>query len=290
MAEDTKKDSGAQLEQEVWRAIAAFEQILEAMPNDIASLETLAHAYEQIGDHTRAKDYLVRLGDVLLAEGDHESAAHLLEKLNLYVKEDPRVASLVSRIDKAEKPQRESRPPVVGAVKLPPRDRRSKSGFGIQDELSLAWGLHERQELSQEEYAAVVHDLSEMSTSDGMSTISVLHALEFRTSKNFDRIMNSLSRRSSTPIISLNSFALPAEAMALIPTEFVILRGALCFGFVGSEALVVLMNPENKALRAEVSDVTGRRCHFFMTRPSEFDAAVRRIKTQLEEKPAGSGA
>jgi tetratricopeptide (TPR) repeat protein len=290
MAEDTKKDPGSQLEQEVWRAIAAFEQILEAMPNDIASLETLAHAYEQIGDHTRAKDYLVRLGDVLLGDGDHESAAHLLEKLNLYAKEDPRVAELISRIDKAEKPRSESRPLVAGAGKLPSRDRRSKSGFGIQDELSLAWGLHERHELNREEYAAVVHDLTEMSTSDGMSTISVLHALEFRTAKNFDRIMNALSRRSSTPIISLNSFALPAEAMALIPAEFMVLRGVLCFGFVGPEALVVIMNPENKGLREEVSDLTGRRCHFFMTLPSEFDAAVRRIKTQLDEKPAGPGA
>ena len=45
---DNKKD----LEAEIWNAINAFEQMLEAMPNDRVSLEALSHAYEQIGDHT----------------------------------------------------------------------------------------------------------------------------------------------------------------------------------------------------------------------------------------------
>ena len=38
MPEDPKKDANKQLEQEIWVAIAAFEQILEAMPSDITSI------------------------------------------------------------------------------------------------------------------------------------------------------------------------------------------------------------------------------------------------------------
>ena len=66
--------SSKELEEEIWSAISAFEQILEAMPNDRASLEALAHAYEQIGDQTRGLDYLIRLTQVVLEEGDGGTA------------------------------------------------------------------------------------------------------------------------------------------------------------------------------------------------------------------------
>ena len=69
-AEETGDKGRKQLEEEVWSAIGAFEQILEAMPEDRASLETLSHAYGQIGDHARAYEYVLRLGRVLLVEGD----------------------------------------------------------------------------------------------------------------------------------------------------------------------------------------------------------------------------
>ncbi|MEI6217777.1 MAG: hypothetical protein WCP86_02660, partial [bacterium] len=66
MAEKQEKHpTGGDQESEVWSAIAAFEQILEAIPNDRTSLAPLAHAYEQIGDLARAKDYTVRLADIV---------------------------------------------------------------------------------------------------------------------------------------------------------------------------------------------------------------------------------
>ena len=81
---DNQSQQVANLEEEVWNAIAAFEQILEAMPNDRASLEALCHAYEQIGDHTRAKDYVIRLVDVLVEEGDGAAAKRLSDRLVAY--------------------------------------------------------------------------------------------------------------------------------------------------------------------------------------------------------------
>ena len=290
MPEEPKKDGKKQLEQEVWVAIAAFEQILEAMPGDISSLETLAHAYEQIGDHARAKDYLIRLGDALLREGDHNSARQLLEKLGPYAKDDPRARDLVSRIEKADAPRQGARAAASGSVAAPMRDKRLRAGFNIQDELSFAWSLLEAKELSQEDYAGVVHDLTEMSTSDSATTISVLHTLEFRAAKNLERIMNFASRQCASPVVALGSFGYSVEAMTLVPMDFMVRRGVMCFGFIGLEALVVIMNPHNKALRAEVELMTGRRCHFFLTLPSEFDAALTRVKAQLDGKAAAAAA
>jgi len=287
MPRDADKGEGVkQADQEVLVAIAAFEQILEAMPSDLASLEALAHAYEQIGDLARAKDYLVRLAEALLKEGDAEAARHLVEKLDSYTEQDPEVRELVQRIREAKA----AAPPETGAAEgaTAERQRRAPGGFSIQDEVSMAWALHEAQQLSAEEYAAVVHDLAEMSSQENAGTVSVLHVLQFRAAKNLERILHYVSRECGTPLIALSSFGLSVESMTLLPLDFMVRRGVLCFGFIGPEALLVVMNPYNRALRDDVEALAGRRCHFFLTLPSEFDATIARIRAQLDEKAAKS--
>ena len=97
-AKKTEK-SGKDIESEVWAAIAAFEQILEAMPSDRASLDALADAYEQIGDHSKAKEYLLRLGSVLVSEGDVPAAQGILEKIRAYADDDEEAGRLVAQIE-----------------------------------------------------------------------------------------------------------------------------------------------------------------------------------------------
>jgi hypothetical protein len=222
------------------------------------------------------------LGNALLGEGDTDSARQMEEKLGRYADEDPRVRELLDKIRSAEAPPSD-RPSGPGSA-VPALGRRPRAGFSIQDELSMAWALHEAKELSADDYSRVVHDLTELSSQDSLSTISVLHTLEFRAAKNLDRVMHYVSRQCGTPLVALNSFGFPVESMTLLPIEFMVRRGVLCFGFIGSEALVALVNPYNNALRQEVAEMAGRPCHFFPTLPSEFDAAIVRIRSQIEDK------
>jgi len=67
----------SELDEEVWQAINAFEQIIEALPRDRASLEALSHAYEQVGDTAKEAEYLNRLAKVLIDEEDADAAARL---------------------------------------------------------------------------------------------------------------------------------------------------------------------------------------------------------------------
>jgi hypothetical protein len=288
MPEEHDREERKKLEQEIWSAITAFEKILEAMPNDMASLEALAHAYEQVGDHARAKDYLVRLGDVLVEESDVEGTQALVEKLTQFAEEDPRVKELMARIEQlAHAPQ--PREVAGGDAHGPPvtlGEQPFRATFNMADELSFAWKLLQSKELSEEEYASVVQDLSEMSATDSNTTISVLHALEFRASKSLDRIMGYVARDCGVPIVSLSSFGFPVEAMTALSMERMVRRGALVFGFIGPDAMVVVMNPYNSQLRSEVEATLGRHCHFYICLPSEFDQALTRIRNQLEERAA----
>ncbi|MFC1498013.1 hypothetical protein ACFLS1_06045 [Verrucomicrobiota bacterium] len=296
MAEQQKKDKekkdkgkSQNAEEKIWDAISAFEQILEALPGDMASLEALSHAYEQIGDHARAKDYTIRLGEVLVKESDVEAAAVILDKIRSYADEDPQAQELAGTIEKLisdQKVQQVGEGVITEETSSQERkdDVKATEGFNISEELSFAWNLLEAKELTQEEYSSVVQDLTDLSASEGNAAVSVLHVLEGRRFKRLEKIITFAARECGIPIVSISNFELQSEAVSVLPMEFIVRRGALVFEFLGNDALVVIMNPYDNKLRKDITQLADRNCHFFLTLPSEFDRAVEKIPEIVDEK------
>jgi hypothetical protein len=300
MAEKQEKHpTGGDQESEVWSAIAAFEQILEAIPNDRTSLATLAHAYEQIGDLARAKDYTVRLADIVLGEADHQEAKNILPKLALYAVGDAAAEEALKRLqafvetagdvpgdapraEGKEKDKKESR-----AVVQSPAAKATASGrtsFNIANELPLAWNLLKANELTQEEYSNVVQDLTELFSTDAAVTVSVLHVLHDRSFKNLPKVLARLAKDCGTPIIAISNFELQPEAFSLLPLDFIVKRGVVLFDFFGDAALAVILNPYDKELMKDVEHIAGRKCFFYLTPPAEFDHAVGKLRAWFEGK------
>lgn len=297
-AQEQKPATGG--EDDVWGAITAFEQILEAMPNDTASLSVLAHAYAQIGDHARAVEYLLRLGQVFLDEQDGEAAQGMLDKLKPH-ESDSRVQHLIGRIESLAS----AAPPVPVSAELaaPEADPvaapagasdievKNLSQFKISEELSMAWNLMESGELTQDEYASVVQDLSDMSTAENDSaTVSVLHVLESRGFKTLDRIVGTLARDCATPFVTLSAFEFRFEVMRLLPAEFCGRRGALVFEALGKDLLVAVLNPYDTQIRLDVEHLMRRRCHFFLALASDFDRVMSRYREAVQSAAVAEAA
>jgi hypothetical protein len=291
MAKQQEKKSKEDLEAEVWSAIADFEQILEAIPNDRASLDALSNTYEQIGDHTKAKEYMLRLGSVLLDEHSVDEARQLVSHIKPYA-DDPQVKALIERIEKMgpagpPSPETTTAEPAVHAEK-PKSGDRVRMSFSMPDELAFAWNLLEAKELTQEDYSSVVQDLTEMSSVDSATTVSVLHVLESRAFKSLEKVMAFVSKECGTPIISLPCFDLKPEATSLLSNDFMMKRGAMVFELLGKDALVVVMNPYDRQLRKDVEGMTGRKCHFYMTLASEFDKCLEALIKGTADQAAGA--
>lgn len=276
-----KDKSRGNVEDEVWAAISAFEQILEAIPNDRASLEALSHAYEQIGDHTKAQEHAIRLGNLLLEEQDIPSALDLIETLATYADANDEARELVVRIQALAGPEDEEGAEADGSAEADDTPSVSvdsiRSTFNMADELSFAWNLMEAGELSQEEYASVVQDLTEMSANDSMSTVSVLHVMEARGFKNLERVLGHISKECESPIVTLSCFDFPSEVTIILPMDFMVRRGVLVYELMASDALVVVMNPYDQQLRKDIAALAGRRCHFYVALPSDFDQALEKM-------------
>ena len=282
------------LENQVWNAIAAFEQIVETIPDDRVSLEALSHAYEQVGDLSRARDYLGRLVAVVIEEKDRDAVEMLRDRVVSLAASDPHaretlthmdafLASSVGEVkqfDLVEAPREET-----PSARLDDAEWRSAH---VTAELSFAWTLFQGGELNQEDYAMVAQDLSAISTNASLVTVSVLHALHDRGSRNLDRILAFSARDSGAPLIPLSLFDVQDAVFGMLPREFSVRFGVIPFEMMGRDVLVALLNPYNKQLREKVEAFIGRRCHFFMTSPAEFDSTLDRKKEKAE--PAAPAA
>lgn len=288
-----EKKQREELENQVWAAISAFEQIVQAMPDDRVSLEALSHAYEQVGDLSRARDYLVRLAKIVLEEQDREAAELLRERLARYAASDPGASDIERRIDewlaagvpKGNVLNIEAEPEAQPAPPLDDAERRSAH---VTAEMSFAWTLFQKGELTQEEYAQVAQDLSEISASQKAVTVSVLHVLSDRGNRNIDRVIAFASRDSGMPVLPLSLFDVQAATFGLLPPDFIVRYGIMPFELMGREVLVAVMNPYDNRLQAQVESATGKRCHFYLTPPKEFDAVVERLTKADQKKPEGA--
>jgi hypothetical protein len=231
---------------------------------------------------------MLRLGEVLLAEGDVEAARDLQGRLSPYAADDERLRTLFQRIEEmpatAPVVTVAERAAAIEQVRPAAVQEALHRGFRMSDEIACAWNLQQAGELTPEEYAQVVQDLTEMSASNASMTASLMHVLESRQFKNLPRIMAFAAGQTRTPVLSLSGYEMTTDILALLPVEFMVQRGALVFGQIEKDVLAVVMNPYSKTIRDDVATITGRKCHFYMALPSEFDTAVARIADLLAEK------
>jgi hypothetical protein len=277
-----------QIENQVWSAIAAFEQIVETIPDDRVSLEALSHAYEQVGDLTRSRDYLLKLVNVIVADNDRDAAALLRERLAqhtgdpLVLKADEQLETLLTTGKPAQEFEIPSEQILGDARKIEDTERRSSH---VATELAFAWTLFEANQLNQEEYAQIAQDLSEISSSQTPVTLSVLHVLHDRANRNLDHILTYAAKDSGIPVIPLSLFDIQRSTFEMLPGEFIVRYGAMVFELMRQDALVVILNPYNKSLRAQVEHLIGKRCHFFLTTPADFDATLEKMAMSSPQGP-----
>ncbi len=247
-------------------------KILEALPHDTIALAALCEAYEESGDQENAARYLVQLGRVILAERDVETAVTLVETLKRATSnETPGAEKTIRQLSQLIANQTD----ITRRAETMPEES-AKAG-DISEELTLAWNLLQAEELTQEEYSTVVQDLSENASRNIDVPTSVLHVLHDRSFKQLQRIVASLVQATGLPLIALSNFEVPSEVSSLLPEEFMTRRGAIAFETMNDDLLVAILNPYATSLMGRVSDVTGKRCHFYLTTAVEYDSTLNTI-------------
>ena len=276
MANDAKTEEIKQLEQ----MVETLEQILEVMPEDYSTLHTLYETFIKLEQPEKAFEYLARLADFSIRSQNKESTAFVLQQYAAL--EDPgpevegRKAQLTALLAQQGRTPEEQEPAVEGEAAAPLTQ-------DIDAEMALAWDLYQEEQLTQEEYSNVLHDLTEMSARAVGVPITVLHILNDRQFSRFERLMTYLCETSGIPIISLSNYEENEDLNDALPIEFMTQRGVLPFASIGDDLLVALLNPFDKSRIKDAEAASGQRCHPYLVPPSEYDLRLEQIKQALEE-------
>ena len=267
------------VDQDLLDGIAMLEQILEVMPDDQEALKALYNAYCQAGQRDRAAEYIGKLADVVYANNDLDAVDFVIDELRSFTEEFPgEVVSRLARLQ-ALNAQKEERSPSSSRA-------QTESSMGtdadVTEELALAWKLYEEGQLTQEEYSAALHDVTEISTKELDVPSSLLHMLYDRGFAHMNRVVNHLSARSGVPCIALRNFELSPELAAALPLEMASHDGVLPFGFFGDDLLVAILNPYNEQLITKAKRLSNRRCHPYLVHPDDYDAALTKLRELAE--------
>lgn len=256
-------------------SIVMLEQILEVMPQDADALKALYTAYRKVGEDSHAFEYLNRIVEVFADTQDAELLQFIHKELahfeSLYPSE---VAAQTARLRVVA----ESVTGQGAFEGISAKTPVAKKEADISEELALAWRLYEENQLSQEEYSSVLHDLTEVSSKELDVPVSVLHVLNDRGFTQMNRILNYLSSRSGAPCVSLSNFELSDEVATALPLEMVTHDGALPFAYMGNDLLVAVLNPFNNVLVEKVESESGHHCHTYLVDSEDYDLALGRTQ------------
>lgn len=272
-------------EDELWSAISSLELILDVMPEDKISLQTLAAAYVDIGDISKAVKLKVRLGNIALDEQMISEAAEIEEELAELRDHDESVKEFLDRYESMkdmenQKPKEEVvvSEPANSAATLDDTFSDLDKPFDISREISLAWEIFQSKLLTEEEYSCVVRDLTDMTVSQSVITVSTLHAVQSRGYKTIESIIAYLGQTYNAPFVHISSFNLQDSVLKLLPVRLMIKFGVLPFDVIGDKSLLmVVMNPADTKLAKQISEILGRKCYVYTTYPHEFDQVLMQL-------------
>ncbi len=266
-----------QVRDELQQTAAMLEQILEVMPDDLFTLRALYETDLKLELPQKALDRLKQLDAGARVAHNGDMIAFVL---NQYISIVDDIPELQQRIERLQELQ------LVTNLMDDKIQEKLAVGrkIGIESEMALAWDLFQNEQLTQEEYSNVLHDLSEMSSREVSVPVTVLHVLSDRNFSRFERLLTYLCHKSGMPIMVLSQFDEREDLREVLPLDFISHHGALPFAKVGNDLLLAVLNPLDNDLLRSASELAGCRCHAYLVTPQEYDQRLALIKKALKDK------
>lgn len=260
--------------EELQQTAAMLEQILEVMPDDFFTLRALYETLLKLELPEKALDCLKQLDDGARSTQNSEMMTFVIRQYESIVDEIPELRKRIERLQELQMATN------LMNGEMPVKPAAGLKG-NIESEMALAWDLFQDEQLSQEEYSNVLHDLTEMSSRDMLVPVTVLHILNDRNFVRFERLMTHLCQKSGVPIIALSQFDEREELREALPLEFISRHGALPFAQIGDDLLLAVLNPLDKELIRLAGELAGRRCHAYLVSPQEYDQRLNQIRKAM---------
>jgi hypothetical protein len=256
--------------------VEMLEQILEVMPDDLVTLRALYETSVKMQKPEKAFETLTRLDDQARSVQNLDMIDFVLNQYESIADDSPEMQGRIARLKEIKLVADLMEDAAAETVSAP--DIKQEGEGRLDAEMALAWDLFQDEQLSQDEYSNVLHDLTEMSSRQMGVPVTVLHVLHDRQFSRMERLMTHLSHKNKMPIMMLSLFEGNEETCRMLPLEFVCRNGVLPFEKVGDDLLVAVLNPMDQELVEKAQKLSGRRCHPYLVPPDEYDQQLSKLK------------
>jgi len=261
--------------------VAYFEQMLQVMPGDRTTLEFLCVAYEQMGEKEKLRRALVSLVNVLLKEGDHESASALAERLAGYEEPDAQAAVLRVRAAGGYAAAEVAETPSAAGPSASPLVQTA-----LAAERALVRRWTEQQVVDEATAATVLQRLAELADLPGVFLISALAILEKENSALAETAVAWAADAAGAPPVPVELFEGARELAERFPQDLLRVRGVLPFAKLGAELLVACLNPGDETLKRDVAAAAGGACRFYTAHPRSLEDLLDRFFAEAAAQSA----
>ena len=242
-----------------------FEQMLKVMPEDRTALEFLAVAYLQNGEEEKAGSVLSSLARVVLKEGDYESAAALLPRLEASSSSEARAIALKIKAMSAPRPELKPESP---SAEEAPVAAASPISAAKASEAELAEKLNDKE---------LADHLRALPDNGRVYLVSALSTLEKEKADAFEQALANLADEFGEVPIPLDAFEPDRRKAAALGEELVKRRGVIPFAALGDLTLVAYLSPHDSALKREVMGCLGGKVRFYLAEPRLVEAAIAKL-------------
>lgn len=269
-----------------------LEEILELMPNDIGTLNSLVYTYLQLGDEEQAAEYAMDIRTALTASGDLEQLSSLASTYLELAPDNLVFKDLAGGASKEEKTNKISLPEPMAATPTPIIQSSSQllepveeSSFdmGVPDvslnelcmqlnyELDLGELLKKDGIITEVICEQAVENLIQHSGSSVAITMTLLAELANLEHVNMEKIYGVLSSKTNMPFIKPSQFDIPEDLIGKVELKTAKRLGIIIFSKFGNEFMVACLNPLDEMLRETLESYLGTKLHFYLTSVAEVD-------------------
>ena len=249
--------------------VAYFEQMLEIMPDDRTTLEFLVVAYDMLGQHEKGQKSLVNLTKLLVRDHDLEALKGLLPRLR--DSDYAPAKALYLKVSTLTAPEPDLTPEQPKAL-----TEEEKTTLAVQEavtaERALFDLLKEAGILTQADVDLYASHLVAPSVEGRIFLISALQILKNENSALYEKSVEHLADRYSTPPVPLAAFEPPKSFFGPYSPVTLRLRGVGPFAKLGNIMLIALVNPADEALRSALE--AAGPCRFYLADPAAVEAVL----------------
>ncbi len=275
-------------------------EILEIMPDDIATLNSIVYNLLLLEDYPKAVDFAIRLRQVLIAD-DNEA------EFNHYVKQYMEFAPACTQLEElcitndtdSFNPAPQTQKKVLlkkttptPEIILPVEPLSNDAPFAqtssiieleelssqLNSELKFADLMKMEQVITSDQCDRATESMIANSTNPNITTpLSFLYEVSLLQHINMDKLLGIITHEYNIPFINLADFKLQPETVDLIPRKLSKKLGIIIFDQFCGELQVAILNPLNKELKRAISRFLNKKAHFFLASPSELQRTYEKL-------------